>query len=999
MAWSRCNGKRGLAKLLNNCIGFQTCCILRASSRFNSGIHEWTSQHVRTTFLDYFKQRHHQYVHSSSILPKKGEGSYFINAGMNQFKPIFLGTAENGSILSSYKTVVNSQKCIRVGGKHNDLEAVGQDTYHHTFFEMLGSWSFGQYFKKEACIMAWDLLTNVYKLPKERLYVSYFAGDDSLGLAPDLECYKIWKELGVNDDHILQCGIQDNFWDMGETGPCGPCTEIHYDHVGNRNATKLVNSGSPEVVELWNLVFMSFDRQKDGSLKPLINHHVDTGMGLERLCAVLQGSDSNYDTDLFKPIFNAIQQRGACAAYTNHYGCDDSNGIDTAYRIVADHIRMVTVAIADGLFPDRNNLDSKLKQVMERCIYQAYEVLKCNPGTVSSLVPLVIHSLGDAFPELKDKEKRIKEVVDQVEKHYSESIKAGSVMFCKALRQYGNIDTLTGEQIWKIQDGHFGRPVPLEIIKDLASSKNISFDNEGYQAILLEYKEKTKRQKRENILSSEILSELQVNEVNPTDDYLKYDYLGSSSGYSFNEVTAVIKGLIQDGHSVQSVDTGSYCGVITDHTGFYSEGGGQIADTGHLDCGHNASMMIDDVQKEHGYVVHFGKVHHGSLSIGDDVKLSVNPEERFSCMCNHTATHILQYALRRFLSNVEQAGSEVTPNKLTFLFRSSKHFGQKKLEKVSLLANEIINQNLSVFREEVPLNIAQGIHSLVTLSDEVYPQVVQVVSIGESVKDLVSVKKDADCSVELCGGTHVHKTGDLGCFVITQVQGVSQGTQKIVAVTGAIAAKALSEGNKIQDEMDMLKEWIQQDKYKEKWLDTATEIQQSLYDITLIPSIIRINIQAELDQLNRKYIGPLRNKRMKQECLETVTAALESASPEDVLLVDIKAKRHKDVESMLAGLGLCPLGPVVLFLSLLDNKKDTYIVYLLFPETVTALFNVTPEKFVQEMCERSLDTDWKESLKPKKLSNVNFIYSFALHGDMEKMLFSEIVKEMYSEYI
>lgn len=352
-------------------------------------------------FLDYFiKKRDHQYVHSSSTIPLDDPTLLFANAGMCQFKPVFVGTIDPNSDMAKLKRAVNSQKCIRAGGKHNDLDDVGKDVYHHTFFEMLGNWSFGDYFKREICTWSWELLTKVYGIPTERLYVTYFGGDNESGLEPDLEARDIWLELGVGETRILPGDMKDNFWEMGDQGPCGPCSEIHYDRIGNRDAAHLVNMDDPDVLEIWNLVFMQFNRESDRSLRPLPNKHIDCGMGFERLVSVIQNKRSNYDTDLFGPLFAAISNGTGVRPYSGLVGEDDSEGIDMAYRVLADHARTLTIALSDGGRPDNVGRGYVLRRILRRAVRYASEKLHAKPGFFASLVTTVVELLGDTFPEV-----------------------------------------------------------------------------------------------------------------------------------------------------------------------------------------------------------------------------------------------------------------------------------------------------------------------------------------------------------------------------------------------------------------------------------------------------------------------------------------------------------------------------------------------------------------------------------------------------------------------
>lgn len=437
------------------------------------------SKAIRKQFIDFFVDKYeHKHVPSSPVIPKDDPTILFANAGMNQFKPIFLGTAEKGSELMNLRRATNTQKCIRAGGKHNDLDDVGKDTYHHTFFEMLGNWSFGDYFKKEACAWAWELLTKEYKLPAERIYVTYFGGDEKQQLDPDDECKNIWLELGVPAERVLPFGMKDNFWEMGDTGPCGPCTELHFDKVGGRDAAKLVNMDDPEVIEIWNLVFIQYNRKQDQSLELLPKKYVDTGAGFERLVAVLQDKASNYDTDVFTPIFEAIQDRTGCRPYTYKIGKEDEDGIDMAYRVVADHIRTLTVAIADGGVPSNTGQGYVLRRILRRATRYCQEKLGAKPGMFGSLVDVVIDLLGETFPEVKKDPQAIIDLINKEEAQFLKTLTKGRKLLEKTVAQMGDSKTIPGDVAWKLYDT-FG--FPLDLTRLMAEEINLEIDMDGYE--------------------------------------------------------------------------------------------------------------------------------------------------------------------------------------------------------------------------------------------------------------------------------------------------------------------------------------------------------------------------------------------------------------------------------------------------------------------------------------------------------------------------------------
>uniref|UniRef100_A0A7N6FHS3 alanine--tRNA ligase n=1 Tax=Anabas testudineus TaxID=64144 RepID=A0A7N6FHS3_ANATE len=400
---------------------------------------------IREKFIDFFRRYEHQYVHSSSTIPLDDPTLLFANAGMNQFKPIFLNTIDPSHPMARLRRAANTQKCIRAGGKHNDLDDVGKDVYHHTFFEMLGSWSFGDYFKQLACKMALELLTQEFGISIERLYVTYFGGNEEAGLEADLECKQIWMDLGVDEARILPGNMKDNFWEMGDTGPCGPCSEIHYDRIGGRDASHLVNMDDPNVLEIWNLVFIQFNRESETELKPLPKKSIDTGMGLERLVSVLQNKMSNYDTDLFLPYFEAIQKGTGARPYTGKVGAEDADGIDMAYRVLADHARTITIALSDGGRPDNTGRGYVLRRILRRAVRYSHEKLGAQKGFFASLVDVVVDSLGNAFPELKKDPEMVKDIINEEEAQFLKTLSRGRRILDRKIMSLGDSTTIPGE--------------------------------------------------------------------------------------------------------------------------------------------------------------------------------------------------------------------------------------------------------------------------------------------------------------------------------------------------------------------------------------------------------------------------------------------------------------------------------------------------------------------------------------------------------------------------
>ncbi|KAG7493024.1 hypothetical protein MATL_G00020050 [Megalops atlanticus] len=801
--------KTSYSTLLNlKCFTSATC--LRQRVAFSSTIStEFTSKRVRHMFTEFFKeQHHHKLVSSSPVRPRGDPSLLFVNAGMNQFKPILLGTVDPRSEMAQYRRVANSQKCVRAGGKHNDLEDVGRDVYHHTFFEMLGNWSFGDYFKKEACFMAWQLLTEVYRIPPDRLYISYFGGDKTLGLAADEETREIWLSIGVRPDHILPFGMKDNFWEMGDTGPCGPCTEIHYDHVGLRNAATLVNSDSPDVVEIWNLVFMQYNREPDNSLRPLPQLSVDTGMGLERLVTILQGQRSNYDTDLFTPVISAIHQRSKCPEYRGQTGEADKGSVDMAYRVIADHIRTLSVCIADGVYPGMSGAELVLRRILRRAVRFSTEVLKAPPGMLASLVPTVAHILGDAYPELHRETNRIMDIVNDNEAQFLSSLKQGRRVIERTLQKMGGSKVFPGSVAWSL---HCNLGFPLDLIGLMLEERGVAMDTETIQRLALE-NEQLKAQDRvvdkQSCVDLDVhsLSELQRMGVPHTDDSPKYHYsLGQDGKYAIPPCRATVQALYCGQALVPEVQEGQKCGVVLDQTCFYAEQGGQAHDQGYFirDGLQDVLFPVEAVRLMGGYVVHQVTAAE-ALRKGDQVELFVDEAQRLACMVKHTATHILNFSLRQLLGDgVEQRGSHVSPDRLRFDFSIKGSLSIQQLQDIEKAIQDIITKNELVHTQELPLTLARGIQGLRTV-DEVYPDPVRVVSVGVPISDLLNSPTSRPTSVELCCGTHLLRTGEIQDFIIVSERQMVKGMSRIVAVTGDEARKAREAGHVLVQEVESL---------------------------------------------------------------------------------------------------------------------------------------------------------------------------------------------------
>ncbi|KAM7268611.1 hypothetical protein ACFE04_010777 [Oxalis oulophora] len=726
---------------------------------------EWTAKRVRDTFIDFFRQKDHVFHKSSPVVPHDDPSLLFTNAGMNQFKPIFLGTVHPKSELGRLTRACNTQKCIRAGGKHNDLDDVGKDTYHHTFFEMLGNWSFGNdYFKIEAIQWAWELLTKVYGLPTDRIYATYFGGDDKAGLAPDHEARDLWLQF-LPADRVLPFGCKDNFWEMGDTGPCGPCTEIHYDRIGNRNAGHLVNNDDPTCIEIWNLVFIQFNRENDGTLKLLPSKHVDTGMGFERLTSILQNKSSNYDTDVFMPIFNAIQQVTGAQPYVGEVL---ENKTDIAYRVVADHIRTLSFAIADGSRPGNEGREYVLRHILRRAVRFGIEVLNGEQGFLNKLVKVLVELMGDDFPELRQHESEIRKIITEEEARFGKTLQKGIEKFRKSVKGLrGKI--LSGQDAFILWDT-FGFPLDL-----------------------------TKIARGTIAMDAFATAELQKREFLATDDSFKFIWL--------QEHKSIVKAIYNGSQFVKSAAAGDEVGIVLESTSFYAEQGGQIFDIGVLE-GPFATFNVCNVQIFGGYVLHIGSLSGatGKISEGHEVICKVDYDRRKLIAVNHTCTHMLNFALREVLGDhIDQKGSVVDPEKLRFDFSHGEIPDPEQLRRIESIVNEQIKDELDVYAKEVSLAEAKQINGLRAVFGEVYPDPVRVVSIGKKVEDLLNDPKNEEWSsysAELCGGTHISNTREAKVFAILSEGGKGKGIRRLFAVTSEFASKAIELANSLEQEVN-----------------------------------------------------------------------------------------------------------------------------------------------------------------------------------------------------
>jgi alanyl-tRNA synthetase len=763
-----------------------------------------TSDQIRSQFIDFFVQRHgHTFVPSSPAVPHDDPTLLFTNAGMNQFKPIFLGLEKR-----PYTRAANSQKCIRAGGKHNDLDDVGRSRRHGTFFEMLGNWSFGDYFKQGAIEMAWELLTKVWRMDPARLHVTCFEGDEKNGVPRDTEAAEIWKKVaGLPDDHIHFLG-KENFWEMGDTGPCGPCTEIYIDRTPGKTGGPLVNGEDPRVMEFWNLVFIQYNRNADRSLTPLPARHVDTGMGFERICSILQDKNDMYGIDLFHPYWEALskltgRQYKGTFPKTNApdpvaEAADPQLRTDIAFRVIADHIRSLTFAITDGAVPSNEGRGYVLRRILRRAVRFGRQQLGLSEPFMHTLVPVVVDSMGHAFPELKTNQKQVVELIRDEEVSFGRTLDRGIALFENAAER--NPKRIPAEDAFKLHDTY---GFPIDLTRIMAEERGMTVDIAGYEKLMEEARErartggKIEAQSQLGELPPAVLNQLAESRVPATDDAPKFEHRPIEA-----KIMAIWNG--DDlGLSPASAFEDEELAIILDRTNFYAEMGGQVGDRGTL--GKNFDVAATRVVG--GYVLHIGRINSGSIRVGDTVTATVD-SSRQSIEKNHTTTHLANWALREVLGEgVQQKGSLVDAEKLRFDFSHSSALSEPELGRVESLVNELVQKNLPVHIATVPQEKAMKIHGLRAVFGEKYPPMVRVVSIGVPVEKLLEEPgnpKWRSISVEFCGGTHLSETGLAKAFAVTAEESVSKGIRRIAAVTGEAARLALSAGEALIRETEMI---------------------------------------------------------------------------------------------------------------------------------------------------------------------------------------------------
>ena len=703
------------------------------------------SNTIRNIFIDFFKNKSHNFVESSPIVSKNDPSLMFSNAGMNQFKSIFLGGESNVG-----KRVVNSQKCLRVSGKHNDLDEVGIDHYHHTMFEMLGNWSFGDYFKNEIIKWSWEILTNEYKISPDDLYVTIFEGSSEDGLQKDNEAEKYWSEI-IDESRIILGNKKDNFWEMGDTGPCGPCSEIHVDLRTEEeklklSAVDLVNKDHPQVIELWNLVFIQFNRKSDGTLEPLPEKHIDTGMGFERLARVIQKKESNYDTDIFKPIIVEIEKMSGVS-----YGFDEKS--DIAIRVIADHLRAVSFCIADGQIPSNTGAGYVVRRILRRAIRYAYTFLNIEKPFIFKLVNVLSNQFKDSFNEINKQKSHIQSIIEQEEKSFLRTLSQG-INRLNIIINESNSKQIDAKDVFELYDTY---GFPADLTELILNEHNRTFDQSDFNLFLEEQRKRSRSSSVNQISDWTVFGDIK------SSTFEGYDNLSLSS--------EIIKFRTVENKNIKKLE------IVSSSTPFYPEGGGQIGDSGEIIINDNKKIEVFNTRKENDDIIHECSFENISSS---KIELLVNNKKRKQTSSNHSATHLLHQALREVLGeHVEQRGSMVSDTGLRFDFSHFKKIEKNEIVKIEDFVNDIIDQSLNLEENRTEKYTNALKNGVIALFGEKYGDVVRTVKFGNS--------------YELCGGTHVKNTSSIRLFKIISESSVASGIRRIEALTGNNALKLLSD--------------------------------------------------------------------------------------------------------------------------------------------------------------------------------------------------------------
>ena len=816
-----------------------------------------TFKEIRQQFLDFFESKQHQIVSSAPVVVKDDPTLMFINAGMNQFKDAFLGnqTPKN-------KRVADTQKCLRVSGKHNDLEEVGVDTYHHTFFEMLGNWSFGDYFKEDAIAWAYELLVDVYKIDKDRLYYTYFEGDAEDNLPADNEAKDLWLKL-VPADKVLPFDKKDNFWEMGATGPCGPCSEIHIDLRPDAerkevDGATLVNADHEQVIEIWNLVFMEFNRKADKSLEELPQKHVDTGMGLERLVRVLQSKSSNYDTDVFTPLLDAIAKVSG-----KTYGKDLKT--DIAFRVIADHLRAVSFTIADGQLPSNTGAGYVIRRILRRAIRYGYTYLNRSEPFLHLLVDDLIKSFGNVFPELNKQAQLVKRVIKEEETSFLKTLESG-LKKLNALKASKTNKVIDGKTAFELYDTY---GFPIDLTKLIADEDGWLIDEAGFTAELAEQKKRSRADAK--VVTADWIDVLKDVEL----EFIGYDSLTSK--------TKVVKY-----RTVQVKDKDVHQ-MVLQKTPFYAESGGQVGDKGTLQFGEQ-TVQVYNTKKENDLIIHFLKDLPKDPTI--DVEAKVNSNKRSFTEKNHSATHLMHAALRQVLgTHVEQKGSLVDENRLRFDFSHFSKMEEEEIAKVEEIVNEKIRNNiLKVEERAVPIEEAKA-KGAMALFGEKYGDNVRVITF------------DPNYSVELCGGNHVSATGEIGYFKLVSESAIAAGVRRIEAVTGLGAENFVKDQSAIVGEL--------------KTLIKNPDLVKGVSDLQLENA----NLKKQLEALQLSQVGQIKDKIAQNaeeiNGISFIGEVVDVASAD--ALKDLSFNLRKEIDNLFLILGAKQNGKAILSITIADN--------------------------------------------------------------------------------
>jgi alanyl-tRNA synthetase len=837
-----------------------------------------TSAEIRKTFLDFFASKGHTIVPSAPIVVKNDPTLMFTNAGMNQFKDWFLGNET-----PKYKRVADTQKCLRVSGKHNDLEEVGVDTYHHTMFEMLGNWSFGDYFKKEAIEWAWELLTEVYKLPKDRLYVTVFEGDAKEGLAFDQEAYDTWARF-IDKDRILNGNKKDNFWEMGDTGPCGPCSEIHIDLRPDVERTQvdgktLVNNDHPQVIEIWNNVFMEFNRKADGSLEKLPAQHVDTGMGFERLVRAIEGKYSNYDTDVFVPTIQFIEK-----ASGKKYEFSDSK-VDIAMRVLADHIRAISFTIADGQLPSNNGAGYVIRRILRRAVRYQYQFLELKEPFLCTLVPLIAESFKNVFPELYAQRDFVEKVIREEEQSFLKTLGNGISKLYELIRESqvlemrlasrkdskdaeGDIQirTIHGKDAFELSDTY---GFPLDLTKLIASESGFKVDELGFEAELQKQKERSRK-----------ATELTTDDWVQVSEEVTPEFLGYELTQAEVKVVKYRKVKAKGKESFQ---------LVFNRTPFYPEGGGQVGDTGYISNA-NEKVEIVDTKKENNLIIHFA--HALPQNVEGTFTAIVDTHKRKLTESNHSATHLLHAALRKVLgTHVQQKGSLVNSDYLRFDFSHFAAMTDEEIAKVEELVNDKIRENIALDeRRNVPIAEAQQMGAMMLFGEKY----------GESVRVITF---DENYSRELCGGTHVKATGQIGFFKIVSEAAVAAGVRRVEAVTAEAAQNLINEQWQLVSEL--------------KQMLTAKDVKKSVEQLLAEKAALQKKLEAYELEKSAGVKEELKKAVVQQNGVNVLVAKADLPNADQ--LKNISFQLRNEIENLFCVLGCELNGKPMLSIIIADN--------------------------------------------------------------------------------